>query len=73
MESDKMKKDPYLIFGLGMINYREMMRMFLYLFILFTVLATPIICIYKNGGTNNNGALTGLAKYSIANLGFESS
>ena len=63
------KADPFLTLGLGMSSYRSFLGSMPKVFIGLSFLVAPIIYMY---GQNNMIAIKGYAKYSIANLGFDS-
>ena len=53
INEENLMDDPFKIFGLGLINYREMMRVFLILFMVFSVLSFPITYMYKTASTDS--------------------
>ena len=53
INQNNLMEDPFKIFGLGLINYRAMMRVFLVLFMVFSVLSFPITYMYKSASPDS--------------------
>ena len=77
-EADLLKKkdvqqlgDPYLIYGFGLIAYRNTLFILSMAFIFFTVLALPLIETYKTGTSWKEGN-SKFGYLSLGNLGYNS-
>ena len=71
MRAEQFKKDPFLQLGEGIHGYRSILRVFIVLFSFLSILAIPIMYIYKEGDAFKYGS-SKYGQYSLGNLGFES-
>ena len=67
------KEDPFLILGFGLQTYRTTIRSLVVFFFLATIISSPIIFIYANGGGINQDeqSTSAYGKYTLANLGYD--
>ena len=49
IQAQQIKKDPFLLLGEGMNGYRSILRAFIVLYGMLSILAIPIIYIYNQG------------------------
>ena len=52
-DSKDEKEDPFLILGFGLITYRVTLRVLTLFFFIASIIVSPIIYIYSNGGGIN--------------------
>jgi len=64
---DMSNTDPYNTMGYGLIAYRQTLLFFSYAFIFLTILAAPIMLIYKDGDYQNGNEA---AKMMLGHLGY---
>lgn len=64
----RIKKDPFLIFGVGITGYRSLLRTMIVLFLAMTLLSLPMIYIYSTGDGYCEQNVSTVVKITIGNL-----
>jgi hypothetical protein len=69
-EKKQENEDPYLIIGFGMVAYFKMLKSLILMFIIFTLLSIPAICIYTHHNGQKDLVNYSKSRYTLGNLGF---
>lgn len=65
-------KDPFLFFGFGIMSYRNTIINLTFLFLVFTLITSPLLNAYKEGGAIGIDIKTKYGRQSLSNLGYAS-
>ena len=71
ISDERLKKDPFLAFGIGMFRYRSFMKFLIILSVFLSILTIPIIHIYGLNDVKLPTLTWTWADFSLANMGFE--
>ena len=73
LTDEMIKKDPFLMFGFGMIAFRSLLRSLIFLFFIMSLLSLPISIFYYKGANNQDfKPMKGYGAITLGNMGYNS-